>query len=214
MTPFEHIQFDFLADGQLFTTDLLFGVSMATIELSADLRTATGKSAARKIRQAGQVPATIYRNGEAATLIQIDPLALQLSFERTKNPNTLVNLVYGDEAKVCLVKEVQRHPVSGKIRHVDFYNVHDDQNITVDVPVKAVGKAKGVSLGGKLRIIRRSLTVQCVPANIPSHIEVDVTEVGVGEFLKASQITTPESFELILASDFNVVTVVRRRGSR
>lgn len=187
---------------------------MATIELSADVRTATGKGAARKIRKAGQVPATIYRNGDEATLIQIDPRALQLGFERTNNPNTLVNLVYGDESKVCLVKEVQRHPVSGQIRHVDFYNVKDDQKIVVNVPVKAVGKAKGVSLGGKLRVIRRSLTVQCVAANIPSHIEVDVTNVDVGEFLKASQITTPDEFELILTSDFNVVTVVRRRGAK
>jgi large subunit ribosomal protein L25 len=187
---------------------------MATIELSADLRTATGKGAARKIRQAGQVPATVYRNGDEATLIQIDPQALQLGFERTKNPNTLVNLAFGDESKVCLVKEVQRHPVSGKIRHVDFYNVHDDQTITVNVPVKTVGKAKGVSLGGKLRIIRRSMTVQCTPANIPSHIEVDVSDVGVGEFLKASKITPPENYTLVLPSDFNVVTVIRRRGSK
>ena len=112
------------------------------------------------------------------------------------------------------LKEVQRHPVSGNIRHVDFYNVKDDQKIVVDVPVKAVGKAKGVSMGGKLRIIRRTLTAQCTASNIPSHIEVDVTNVDVGEFLKASEITTPDTFELILTSDFNVVTVARRRGSK
>jgi large subunit ribosomal protein L25 len=186
---------------------------MVSIDLSATVRTETGKGAARKIRHEGLVPATVYRGGEEATLLKIDPRLLQLGFERTGNPNTLVNLNFDDTTKVCLVKEVQRHPVSGVIRHVDFYNVTSDQKITVNVPIQAVGKAKGVALGGKLRVIRRTLTVSCKAADIPDSIDVDVTNVDVGEFLKASELPKIDNCELIFLSDFNVATVIRRRGT-
>lgn len=186
---------------------------MSSIDLTATIRTEIGKGAARKTRKSGLVPATVYRDGANATLLTIDPRALQLGFEKTGNPNTLVNLKFDDTSKMCLVKEVQRHPVSGVIRHVDFYNVLDDQQITVNVPVKAVGKAKGVAMGGKLRVIRRNLTVQCRPGDIPETIQVDVTNVDVGEFLKASTIPAPQNCKFVIASDFNVATVIRRRGS-
>jgi large subunit ribosomal protein L25 len=117
---------------------------------------------------------------------------------------------------VCLVKEVQRHPVSGVLRHVDFYEVSNDQSITISVPVKIVGKAAGVAMGGALRLIRRDLNVRCLPTNIPSHIEVDVTSLEIGKFLKVNTIAAPEGVEILFDENgiFNVVTVVKRRGSK
>ena len=113
------------------------------------------------------------------------------------------------------MKEVQRHPVSGNIRHVDFYNVKDDELIVVDVPVEIVGKAVGVAMGGTLRKIRRDLQVRCLPKDIPACIEADVTTLDIGNFLKVNEITNPSGVEILFddKSIFNVATVIKRRGT-
>jgi large subunit ribosomal protein L25 len=115
-----------------------------------------------------------------------------------------------------LVREVQRHPVSGAVRHVDFYQVKEDETLTVDVPVKMVGKAAGVAMGGALRLIRRELKVRCLPSNIPSVIEADVTPLEIGKFLKVNQIPNPEGVEILFDDKgiFNIATVIKRRGSK
>ena len=189
-------------------------LNATTIELQASVRSKTGKGIARKIRKTGLVPATIYRGGQTPNLITINPKELSLAFHRTMNRNTLVNISLEDgNTKLCLVKEVQRHPVSGSIRHVDFYNVDLNEKITISVPVSTVGKAAGTVLGGKLRVIRRDLDLQCKPNDIPFSIKVDVTELEEDQFIRASQISAPANCELVFAADFNVVTVVRKRGS-
>ena len=186
---------------------------MATVDLDASSRTGTGKSIARKIRKEGLVPASIYCGGETPTLITIDPKTLTLAFERTGDPNTLVNIsVDSGSSRSCLVKEVQRHPVSGRIRHVDFYNVQDDAPIVVNVPVRTKGRSIGTQMGGALRLIIRTLAVRCLPTQIPSVIEVDVTELNIGKFIRASQLPAVEGYEIVYKSDFNIVTVVKKRG--
>jgi large subunit ribosomal protein L25 len=189
---------------------------MSTIELSVASRDKTGKGVARKLRSAGVVPAVIYRGGETPTMISINPSALTLAFERSGNPNNLVKLDVDGQPFTCLVREVQRHPVTGVIRHVDFYEVKEDETLTVDVPVKMVGKAAGVAMGGALRLIRRELKVRCLPGNIPSVIEADVTPLEIGKFLKVNQIPNPEGVEILFDDKgiFNIATVIKRRGSK
>ena len=188
---------------------------MSTIELPAQLRTDTGKGPARKIRQSGAVPAVVYQGGNKPTMITIDPYQLTLAFERSGNPNNLVELQTDGNSFLCLVKEVQRHPVTGNIRHVDFYEVRNDEKIVVEVPVQIVGKAVGVTMGGSLRQIRRDLQVRCLPQDIPSNIEADVTTLDIGKFLKVNEITNPEGVEIMFddMSIFNVATVIKRRGT-
>jgi len=187
---------------------------MATISLKATTRTDSGKGVARKIRREGNIPAVVYRGGDNATSVVIDPAEITLKFNRTGNRNTLVNLDLESGSRLCLVREVQRHPVSGNLRHIDFYEVTDDQLITVSVPVEAVGTAKGIKLGGKLQLMRRDLNVRCKPADIPSTVKVEVSELDVGEFVRVSQVTAPENTELIFGGDFNVITVVGKRGAK
>lgn len=190
---------------------------MSTIEMSVSKREATGKGIARKLRRTGVVPAVIYRGGNTPTMISIDPTALTLAFERSGNPNNLVKLaIEGGDAFTCLVREVQRHPVSGVIRHVDFYEVKDDEFLTVTVPVVTVGKAAGVAMGGALRLVRRELQVRCLPANIPAVIEADVTSLEIGKFLKVNQIANPEGVEILFDDKgiFNIATVIKRRGTK
>ena len=187
---------------------------MSIIEMPAQSRVDTGKGIARKLRKSGVVPASIYRAGEVPTLITVDPIKLTLAFERTGNPNLLVNLSVDGKSFQCLVKEVQRHPVSGAIRHVDFYQVKNDESIVVDVPVRTTGRAAGVAMGGALRLIRRELSVKCLPQNIPAFIDVDVTSVQIGKFIKVNQVASFENVEIVFDEKgiFNIVTVVKRRG--
>ena len=188
------------------------GAIMATVSLSATPRTDFGKGAARKIRAQGLLPAVIYRAGQPATSIVLDPLALETAFRRSGNRNTLVDLGVDGSNYVCLVKETQRDPVSAVLLHVDFYEVADTEPVVVSVPVEAVGKAAGVVAGGKLRMIRRDLTVSCKPADIPATVGVDVTKLGVGDFVRVSGIDAPSGVEIIAPNDFNVITVVGKRG--
>ncbi|MDG1482936.1 MAG: 50S ribosomal protein L25 [Myxococcota bacterium] len=187
---------------------------MATISLKATTRTDSGKGVARKIRREGRIPAVVYRGGDNATSVVIDPAEITLKFNRTGNRNTLVSLDLESGSRLCLVREVQRHPVSGNLRHIDFYEVDDNQFITVLVPVEAVGTAQGIKLGGQLQLMRRDLNVRCKPADIPSTISVEVSELDVGEFIRVSQVTAPENTELIYGGDFNVITVVGKRGPK
>lgn len=188
---------------------------MSTIEMSVSKREKTGKGVARKLRRTGVVPAVIYRGGNTPTMITINPDELTLAFERSGNPNSLVKLDANGEVFTCLVREVQRHPVSGVIRHVDFYQVQDDELLTVTVPLVTVGKAKGVAMGGTLRLVRRELSVRCLPANIPAVIEADVTSLDVAMFLKVDEITSPDGVEILFDKKgvFNVATVIKRRGT-
>ena len=188
---------------------------MSTVTMAASTRTLTGKGAARKIRKSGLIPAVVYREGKVPALITINPKTLVFHFEKTRNPNTLVTLeVEGGNNATCLVKEVQRHPVSGAIRHVDFYEVLSEESIVVSVPVKTTGRAVGTTLGGAIRIIRRDLDIRCAANNIPQSINVDVTSLDIGKFIKVNEIPNPEGVEILFDDNriFNVVTVVKRRG--
>ncbi len=187
---------------------------MATVSLDATLRSTTGKGAARKDRAAGRVPAVVYSRGQAATSVSIDPDALEIAFKRTQDRNTLVELnVPGQGMRSCLIREAQRHPVSRRLEHVDFYQVGDDQSCIIQVKVVPVGTAIGTKLGGKLQLIRRDLRVQCKASDIPSAVEVDVTKLQVGAFVKASALVMPPGCTLVSTGDFNVVTVTGKRGA-
>lgn len=187
---------------------------MATVNMNAEIRTATGKGAARKIRRNGLIPAVIYRDGKTPSQITIDANDLELKFQRIGDPNTLVNIGAGGQNWLCLAREVQRHPVTQTIRHIDFYEVKDDEEVTVSVPVQAVGRAEGTRMGGSLRVIARRLTVVCKPGDIPSTVPVDVTPLGIGQFIRASKVPAPENTRIVVEQDFNVVTVVGKRGAK
>jgi large subunit ribosomal protein L25 len=186
---------------------------MATISLKATTRNTSGKGFARKIRHEGNIPAIVYRGGQDATSLVIDPNEITLKFNRTGNRNTLVSLDLESGSRLCLVREVQRHPVSGNLRHIDFYEIDADQFITVKVAVEAVGTAVGIKLGGKLQLIRRDLQVRCKPGDIPATIQIDVSAMNVGEFVRVSQVVAPENTTLIYGSDINVLTIAGKSGS-
>jgi large subunit ribosomal protein L25 len=184
---------------------------MEAVSISANPRDVFGKGAARKARAKGLLPAIIYRAGQPATTISLDPHQLENAFRKSGNRNTLVDLGVDGSNYICLVKATQRDPLSTNLVHVDFYQVMESEAVTVLVPVEPVGKAEGEIAGGKLRLIRRDLTVSCKPGNIPESVQIDVTKLIVGDYLRVSEIVPPEGVEILARTDFNVATVLGKR---
>jgi large subunit ribosomal protein L25 len=107
-----------------------------------------------------------------------------------------------------MVKELQLHPVSRNFLHIDFYEVAMDRKIMVNVPITTTGKAKGVETGGILQIIRRELEVQCFPLDVPESIEIDITDLDIGDSIHVGDIALQREIEFLGEENFTVVTVV------
>lgn len=188
---------------------------MESLILNATPREGTGKGVARKARKANRTPGVLYRAGGDATPVSFDLSELATIFRKTADPNTLVSVKVQDAAeRYCLIREIQRDPVSRDVLHVDFYEVDQDYVVTVDVALALTGRAAGTRAGGTLRQLTRSLTVQCAAARIPKSIELDVTPLEVGQFLKVSQVPAPEGVKILFARDYNVATVEGKRASK
>ena len=152
--------------------------------LAAVTRNERGKNEARRLRRAGQVPGVLY-GGKASggAAIKMDPKALLDILHSESGINTLIGLsVDGRTASPVLVKEFQLDPVSNELLHVDFYRPALDRAITVTVPVTLTGEAAGVKQqGGLVDFVQRDVQVECLPTEIPEHIEVDVTDLMIGQ---------------------------------
>ncbi|MFT6146486.1 MAG: large subunit ribosomal protein L25 [Myxococcota bacterium] len=181
--------------------------------MNATVRTNdVGKGAARKLRAAGRLPAVVYAQGAEATAIHIDPLTLTTIFRKTENRNTIIHLEIDGESVPCLVRDAQRHPLTREILHVDFYRLAAGQSVTVDVPLEPTGRPEGASLGGRLRVIRRTVPVRSDWSAIPATLPVDVSPMIIGDFITISQVATPDGVEILFESDFNVLSVYGKKG--
>ena len=181
---------------------------MQVIKLAIEPRTETGKGAARKLRRGGRCPAVLYRDGNQPVMFSFDPEEFEFVLRREGNRNTLFQLDLDGGSRVCLIKDFQRHPVSRRFRHVDFYEVLADVEVVVKVRVEPVGRAAGTKLGGQLNVLRRTLDIRCLPAHIPANIPHDVTLLEVDDFVRVSEIAVPENATILFESDFNVLTVL------
>ena len=158
--------------------------------LQANRRDTIGKNEARRTRRAGRVPAVVYGaaaqgSGREATSIDVDPKALLRILHSDTGANTLISLKLGSDEGKVLVREYQLDPVTHAILHADFYRVAMDQVLTITVPVVVKGDAKGVKVqGGILEFVRREIEIEVLPADIPEHIEVDVTELMVHDGIR------------------------------
>lgn len=173
-----------------------------------------GKTGARKVRGAGQLPAVVYGPNDAPLAITVDPRVLSEIYRKSQNRNTVVELSLDGQNIPCLVREVQRHPVSRELIHVDFYRLAADRKVVVSVPVTTTGKAAGLSLGGRVQIVRREIKVRVDFDKIPTAIEVDVTPMNVGDTVRASGVIAPAGAELVYDQDFPVVTIAGKQKER
>jgi len=180
------------------------------LELKANIRTTTGNGPARVLRRRGKLPAVLYGPGTEPVLLSIDTDDLELALRKSKISLLLFNLVIqngGTFNRSVMIKELQTDPVSGNFLHIDFYEIAMDRKIRVKVPVATQGKARGVELGGILQIVRHELEVLCLPHAIPEAIEVDITELDIGDSIHVKDIPLAGDIEIQADVNFTVVTV-------
>lgn len=189
---------------------------METTTIVTSSREGTGKGINRRLRGEGKMPAVVYGHGiETPISVTVDPKNLEIALRDPKGYNALLPLsIDGDKNHNVLVREVQRHPVSRKVLHVDFVAPDPEKVIISSVPLKMVGKSIGVSLGGRLRTPYKALKVASLPKDIPASIEVDITELNVLDEIKASELTLPEGASVVFDRDFVVAKVIQARGAK
>lgn len=183
---------------------------MSETALVVESRATTGKGAVRKLRAAGRIPAILYGQGKESLPLTIDPRALEKVL-RVGGANALLDLTVEGRPElgspVALVKELQRHPIRGTIMHADLYQVDLTRTVEVEVPVHLIGKARGIEFGGILEHSLREIALECLPRSIPASIEVDVSNMEVGDVIHVRDLVLPPGVSLMSDPDLGVVHV-------
>src|SRR5262245_19284648 len=186
---------------------------MDTVEITIHPRSDTGKSAARRMRRAGQVPGIVYGPKRTPALVAVDTLQVERRLAHLEGSH-LIRLVSAEPGgsdggeRMVLVREMQRHPVTGAVLHTDFYEVDLTERLAVSVPLHFIGKAAGVVAGGILQPILREIEVECLPTEIPEFIEVDVTALGIHDAVHLAELTLPEGVQATGEATQTLVTVL------
>lgn len=159
--------------------------------LAAATRETRGKNEARRLRRAGRLPAVVYGGAPVRSqAVEVDPKALLRILHSESGFNTLVDLeVDGSASGQVLIKDVQHDPVTDHLLHVDFFRPAMDKAVTVTVPVTLHGEAAGVKQqAGLLDFVTREIQVECMPAEIPEHVDVDVSELMIGDGVRVRDV--------------------------
>ncbi len=184
---------------------------MAKVELKVKIRHRAGKGGARQTRREGSFPAVLYGEGEEVRVLSVDSKEFYPVIRTAAGENVILDLkIEGREDGECIaiVKEIQYHPVRRDILHVDFQHISMTKKIVVRVPVEINGEAVGVTTkGGILEVIHREIEVECLPADIPEALALDVTELDVGDSLQVKDLRV-ENATIVSDPDETVVTIV------
>lgn len=168
------------------------------ITLEAQLRTETGKGAARSLRRHGFVPAVIYGHGEQTRACKVNTKQLGKLLTSVSYENTLIDLKLDDgESPRVLIREVQLHPYRPEVLHVDFLTVHKGEKVRLDVPINLVGVAPGVKEGGIMEHLRHEVEIRCDPDMIPETLDVDISGMGIGDSLTVADLEPAKGVEIL-----------------
>ena len=181
---------------------------MAVISLSGAKRERLGKGGARKARQNGEIPGVLYGHGETPIPVTVGARAFDLALRSHKGGNPIVNLAVGEGEYTALVRDVQYDPMTHAILHLDFQHISLTETIEVRVGVHLTGLPIGVKDGGGiLETILRELEVRCLPTTIPSSIDIDVSNLNVGDSIHVRDVVVPE-VTILTDADATIATVV------
>ncbi len=178
--------------------------------LNANTRTGAGKGAARSLRRSGKIPAIVYGRGRNAESLELDAVALERLLTKVRAGNTILDVTVADRQPIkALIREIQRNPVRpSDILHVDLYEVHADEAIAVEVPLKFVGTAEGVrNSGGVFEAALHQIEIKVLPGDIPEYVEVDVTSLGLGQSRHVSDLVAGK-FEIMTDGAVTICLVV------
>ena len=181
---------------------------MKSVPLNAFGRSQSGRAEVKKLRDAGRIPATIYGRQTKPENVELVGREMTDLINHSLSENILVDLDLNKKKRLALVQEVQHHPLSGKVLHIDFHEVAENELVTVMVPVETTGEPVGVKTGGGvLEHIIFKLKVRALPKNLPEQILIDVSELAVGKSIHLGEIKAPEGVEIMGKKSTTVVAV-------
>lgn len=185
------------------------------ITIVAEPRVGRGKNEARRLRVAGRIPAIVYGAGKESTAVAVDPQQINRILFSETGHNTIFNVsIEGQDAAPAMVVAWQHDPVKDTLLHVDLERIRLDKKLQVKVPVHTLGEAIGVKTqGGLLESVHREVMIECLPDDIPAHIEVDIAHLEIGETLRASQLSLPDAVELLSRPEIVICHVVELRAA-
>jgi large subunit ribosomal protein L25 len=165
--------------------------------LSAKIRSNSGKGVARKLRADGLIPAVIYGKGEGNVMLTVSPRDLRRAMDPKRKLNTFFTVTIesadGPKVEKCVLTDYQADPIRDEFLHVDFLRVDPDSEVVTKIPVEYIGRAAGVVAGGKLRTHQRTVRIAAKPALIPIKLTVDVTPLAAGESLRIQDLELPNA---------------------
>jgi len=180
------------------------------IVVQAQRRTAAGKNFNRQLRRSGKIPAVIYGPGKEPLSVAVDPKSIKniLYSESGHNPIFTVS-VDGKEHANAMVKDYQTDPVVGNLIHADFFEIAMDKLLELTVNIEIVGEAQGVKLdGGIMDLVTRSIQVECLPADIPESIKVDVSALKINDYIRVKDIQSVSNVRILTDPEVVIVTIV------
>jgi len=177
-------------------------------KLEAERRDDSGKGVARKLRAAGRVPAVFYGHDQQATPLSVDAREMVHVLHTSGGSNVLLDLVVDGKAHLAMPREIQRDHIHNTLIHIDFLAVSRTQTITVEVPVIEFGEAAGVKEGGVVEHHLRDLRVECLPQDVPDHLQVDITELNIGDMIHVRDVPVPAGVTVLTNPDDAVLSVI------
>jgi large subunit ribosomal protein L25 len=183
---------------------------MKSITIKGSERESVGKKATKALRNAGKVPCVVY-GGEKPLHFSADELAFK-NLVYTPNAHTVVIILEDKKKLRAIMQDIQFHPVTDKIQHIDFYQLFDDKEVTLNIPVRLEGNSPGVRNGGRLLFRNRKLTIKALPDNLPDFFNIDISKLKIGDNILVESLES-ENFSILQPSTTVVVQVKTARAA-
>jgi len=178
--------------------------------IEAQARIPEGKNVNRRIRKSGKIPAVIYGPGKSPVVVSLNPNDILDILHSETGHNTIFTVnIEGAGQYSTMVKDYQRNPIKGNLLHTDLLEIAMDRMLTLTVDIELVGEPEGVKLdGGTLDFVTRSIEVECLPADIPESIKVDVSRLKINDYIRVKHIQTDPKVKILTESEIVIVTIV------
>jgi large subunit ribosomal protein L25 len=183
------------------------------VAFKAETRTSDKKSELTRLRAEGFIPGVVYSKGAAGETVQLNEHEFNMMLKHHSGENLMLDLKIGSEStRHVLIKDIQHHPMTARILHVDFHEISLDRMIKVMVTLDFVGIPYGVTQGGgTLDVQTREIEVECKASDLVEKFDVDVSELKIGDHLTVADVKLPEEFELLTAEEISIATVLKPR---
>ena len=187
---------------------------METVQISVRPRYLSGTDTAKTIRRAGLIPAVLYGKGFESRVVATDPKPLTRALQGPYGRNQLfMASIANDEGEyLALARALDIHPVTRKLRHVDFFVVQPDTKVNVGLPLRLLGRSAGQKIGGRLNVMQRNIPSICTPATLPEAIEIDLTPFEGGEGMTIEEVTFPEGVKPVYRKAYRLFEVSRPKA--